>query len=378
MKRGQTAGYHWFYSTTLDIDSIIAEEPSLLLGKRVVISSFDSGLFKPTRAELRLGWRTIGDLAISPPVEAHTELPQAGFDEWYLFDQVPPNLDLEAFVNFTGFIPEYDGEQPQTMETTTRFWDQVLLTKPTTYISDGDCLVLVTRHEGAVERLWNKFAITMERQRAIDTLARVELGILDPVRRRELLEQVRTEYWEDDPMWDLLSPDLQRVVRSETSGLPPARDAHWDDVILLPLRMGWARATSTYLVEKLQAAGHPVVAVTGDPKNPGVACPCCGRLTIDIRGDYDICLVCWWEDDGRDNEDAQAGSGPNRVSLIVGRANFIRYGISKPARPDLRRLQEPPEKYELGRQFGLDAATNELFEISTNWRAKLSQASDTQ
>lgn len=26
-------------------------------------------------------------------------------------------------------------------------------------------------------------------------------------------------------------------------------------------------------------------------------CPCCGCLTLDERGGYDICPVCFWEDD---------------------------------------------------------------------------------
>lgn len=27
------------------------------------------------------------------------------------------------------------------------------------------------------------------------------------------------------------------------------------------------------------------------------ACPCCGCLTLEERGGYDICPVCFWEDD---------------------------------------------------------------------------------
>lgn len=377
MKRGRTANYHWFYSTTIDIDNILKEEPSLLLNKRVVISSFDSGPFKPTRAERHLGWRTIGNLAISPPVDSPTELPQAGFDEWHIFDQVPPNLRLEAFVNFTGFVPEHV-EQLHTEERPSRFWDQILRTKPATYIADGGCLVLITRHADAVERLWKKFSITMDRRRAIETLARVEPGTLDPVRQRELLAQVRTECREDDPKWERLSIDLKREVRTAPLEAPSAQHAYPTDELLLPLSNRWARATTAHLFDTLQAAGHPVVAIGGNPVDPGVACPCCGRLTLNKRGEYDICSVCWWEDDGQDNEDAEAESGPNHLSLLMGRANFIRYGIFDPARSDLSHLQQPAHKYKLGRRFGLDSATNELFELSTNWRAKLPNAGDTQ
>jgi Cysteine-rich CPCC len=37
------------------------------------------------------------------------------------------------------------------------------------------------------------------------------------------------------------------------------------------------------------------------------ACPCCGFLTLDERGGYDICPVCFWEDDGQDHHDADGG-----------------------------------------------------------------------
>jgi len=35
-----------------------------------------------------------------------------------------------------------------------------------------------------------------------------------------------------------------------------------------------------------------------------LGCPCCGSCTISERGDYEVCKVCWWEDDGQDNHDA--------------------------------------------------------------------------
>ncbi|MEO8182584.1 MAG: GNAT family N-acetyltransferase [Deltaproteobacteria bacterium] len=33
------------------------------------------------------------------------------------------------------------------------------------------------------------------------------------------------------------------------------------------------------------------------------SCPCCQYLTLDERGAYEVCAVCFWEDDGQDEAD---------------------------------------------------------------------------
>jgi hypothetical protein len=62
--------------------------------------------------------------------------------------------------------------------------------------------------------------------------------------------------------------------------------------------------------------------------NPPYACPCCGYLTLSQRGGYLICKVCFWEDDGQDDHDAdQVRGGPNgALSLSAARLNFRRIG----------------------------------------------------
>ncbi len=57
-------------------------------------------------------------------------------------------------------------------------------------------------------------------------------------------------------------------------------------------------------------------------------CPCCGYLTLGERGGYEICSVCFWEDDGQDDHDAdEVRGGPNHgLSLTQARRNFAEYG----------------------------------------------------
>ncbi|MCC6575412.1 MAG: hypothetical protein IT462_16670 [Planctomycetes bacterium] len=85
------------------------------------------------------------------------------------------------------------------------------------------------------------------------------------------------------------------------------------------------------------------------PPADGVAyaCPCCGFLTLSERGGDEICEVCYWEDDGQDDHDADAvRGGPNSdLSLTQARANFREFGacsrtMLKSVRPP--RLEEIP------------------------------------
>ncbi|GAA4561508.1 CPCC family cysteine-rich protein [Planotetraspora kaengkrachanensis] len=60
-------------------------------------------------------------------------------------------------------------------------------------------------------------------------------------------------------------------------------------------------------------------------------CPCCGFLTLSERGGYEICPVCFWEDDGQDDHDAdQVRGGPNyELSFTQGWRNFTEFGASR-------------------------------------------------
>jgi Cysteine-rich CPCC len=73
------------------------------------------------------------------------------------------------------------------------------------------------------------------------------------------------------------------------------------------------------------------------------ACACCGHLTLQLDpGDYEICPICFWEDDPVQLNDPDFKPGANKVSLNEARENYRRLGVSearfrgdvRPARPD--------------------------------------------
>lgn len=70
-------------------------------------------------------------------------------------------------------------------------------------------------------------------------------------------------------------------------------------------------------------------------------CPCCGCRTLAERAGYEICPVCFWEDDGQDSHDAdEVRGGPNgSLSLTQARENFREFGASD--RQALQHVRKP-------------------------------------
>lgn len=73
------------------------------------------------------------------------------------------------------------------------------------------------------------------------------------------------------------------------------------------------------------------------------ACPCCGYETLDEEppGTYDICEICFWEDDGVQYKDPDYRGGANHVSLREAQRNFIEYGACEES--CLKHVRKPTE-----------------------------------
>ena len=67
------------------------------------------------------------------------------------------------------------------------------------------------------------------------------------------------------------------------------------------------------------------------------ACPCCLYYTFEEKpsGTYDICPVCYWEDDIVQLADPDFSGGANDVSLNLAKENFgkLQVQVSHPDKP---------------------------------------------
>lgn len=81
------------------------------------------------------------------------------------------------------------------------------------------------------------------------------------------------------------------------------------------------------LMQRLRSKFAPRVPGTGRACFP---CACCGSLTVEEPGDYELCPVCFWEDDPDQKQDSAFESGANGYSLDFAKSSYAATGSSHP------------------------------------------------
>lgn len=78
-----------------------------------------------------------------------------------------------------------------------------------------------------------------------------------------------------------------------------------------------------------------------------VTCFICGYKTLDSRCDWDICPVCFWEDDVLIQGDDDPKSPANGLFVSEAQANFMRFGaVDKNAVDKVRKPLADEERDE--------------------------------
>lgn len=168
MKKGQFSQYNWVECRSNDsLHKLLMRCPEFIIGKCLVISSFDSGPLMASPEELAKGWRQIGDLVIAPRIEHVEELPYDQHDEWSVFTSYTQPAITETFVNdglfqladpsslledavaATPIDADIVGAKYRVERLSERqqlFWEQIMRTEPESWVGNGDRLMFVTRN----------------------------------------------------------------------------------------------------------------------------------------------------------------------------------------------------------------------------------------
>jgi hypothetical protein len=97
--------YSWFEWETATLAELVQACPRLIVGQRVVVAAYDSGPLELAEEETDRGWRREGAVAISPVISSATrEIPIGEYDEWWIFETLPTDLEaIEPVVNYSSF-----------------------------------------------------------------------------------------------------------------------------------------------------------------------------------------------------------------------------------------------------------------------------------
>jgi ferredoxin-thioredoxin reductase catalytic subunit len=144
--------------------------------------------------------------------------------------------------------------------------------------------------------------VKLFREQAIRILSGIDLLIdYDSSARESILVSL---YSEDD----------------EYENISDYADPKYNDEITELIITSYIGVKNDYLTSKIHDVLHIDILITDDEDYSLSTCPCCKYKTITERGDYEICPVCDWEDDG--SEDLKSYSHVNHMTLEEAKTIF--------------------------------------------------------
>lgn len=136
----------------------------------------------------------------------------------------------------------------------------------------------------------------MDRKEIINQIVKIEIEKLS----KENKEKIVLEWWsidESDNEYCELPSELQAEIINNDEPLHIPSDAIYTPLIEQALLFSFYGVSNEYLSHRyLELFGYSQ-EINGEPEILQ-KCPCCGYRTLRERGDYEICKICFWEDDG--------------------------------------------------------------------------------
>ncbi|CCK78790.1 CPCC family cysteine-rich protein [Desulfobacula toluolica] len=165
----------------------------------------------------------------------------------------------------------------------------------------------------------------MKRQKALSIVVKNELNNLDQFQRKLVLkaqlETIKTpqwfitDEWKSVPLWLQKQFKLGHMARGITYN-------QYNLIISVWLHDRLKAVSNDYLLKYLKNINIQTNCIEGNPPLLQ-SCPCCGYKTLSSLGNYDICIVCKWENNGYDNTyGIDDMNNPNHSSLMESRFFF--------------------------------------------------------
>ncbi len=164
--------------------------------------------------------------------------------------------------------------------------------------------------------------VVMDRNEAIKIIAAKEYETITK-EDRELLVYSGWGLDESDEEFYLMSKDLQEELLKFDAPQGDIMSSKYDMLAKIACEARYCNYLNEELEnELLKIEGNPIMV---EGKNPArYPCPCCGKKTLSMYAEYDICSNCGWEDSGCWKDEDY--SSPNHMTLGEGRENYRLYG----------------------------------------------------
>lgn len=158
----------------------------------------------------------------------------------------------------------------------------------------------------------------LDRAIVIDMLCKKKLSSLTKEQREDLL----LDWWGldvEDDAFKQLPAELKTELLSEEIPCYDIMLERYDSLILLGMKYKYEGVTNEYIENEAVKVLDKVFEVNGKIEDL-YECPCCNYKTLHFRGEYDICPLCHWEDDGI--QEPNQYSAVNHMTLSEGKKRY--------------------------------------------------------
>jgi len=99
------------------------------------------------------------------------------------------------------------------------------------------------------------------------------------------------------------------------------KDKKYDPLMIEALKYEFVGIKTEYIANQISYQLGKEIQVQGKEEYL-FPCPCCSYRTLKSHGEYDICPICYWEDDGNDEAGLSVYSIPNHMTLAEAKEKF--------------------------------------------------------
>ena len=124
----------------------------------------------------------------------------------------------------------------------------------------------------------------------------------------------------------------------------------------LMIRVRASGGLTNFILVKLGLGDPSNVSISRETEpRPTYRCPCCRSLTLHGRGGFEMCPVCWWEDDGQDEHDLDTMRGGPNGTLTLREARVTTAASARARRSMPTACASPGRRRWKARRWRLEA-----------------------